>query len=227
MWEAAFPRRSLRLHCYFDDLGADIHRKAIPAQSLLQRGNVACDVPNGGYSNLAQHEDEGRPGQLQGRKRALHPLSSEQARRGRHWPGTCLSHFTNHLTDGQQSRRLGTTPVLIETFVETPRSTGAVYRASGWLPVCTSQGRGCYDRQEQFDTPREGRLASAPAQRLETHTERYDYFLNFNVLCPYSKCHRRDRSLCFTTFGHCCAAASVGQPRGSVVCAGMGTAHAL
>ena len=29
------------------------------------------------------------------------------------------------------TERYGTTPVLIETFVETPRCTGAVYRASG------------------------------------------------------------------------------------------------
>ena len=33
------------------------------------------------------------------------------------------------------TERYNTTPVLIETFVETPRYTGAVYRASGWTRV--------------------------------------------------------------------------------------------
>ena len=52
------------------------------------------------------------------------------------------------------TERYNTTPVLIETFVETPRFTGAVYRASGWVHVGTTQGRGRYDRQKQFDKPR-------------------------------------------------------------------------
>ncbi len=33
---------------------------------------------------------------------------------------------------GDWTERYGTTPVLIETFVETPRYTGAVYKVSGW-----------------------------------------------------------------------------------------------
>ena len=44
------------------------------------------------------------------------------------------------------TERYNTTPVLIETFVETPRYTGAVYRASGWIHVGTTRGRGRYDR---------------------------------------------------------------------------------
>ena len=36
------------------------------------------------------------------------------------------------------AERYHTTPVLIETFVETPRYTGAVYRASGWIRVGTT-----------------------------------------------------------------------------------------
>ena len=50
--------------------------------------------------------------------------------------------------------RYNTTPVLIETFVETPRYTGAVYRASGWTRVGTTQGRGRYDTGKRFDKPR-------------------------------------------------------------------------
>ena len=44
--------------------------------------------------------------------------------------------------------------MLIETFVETPRYTGAVYRASGWTRVGTPQGRGRYDRDRQFGKPK-------------------------------------------------------------------------
>ena len=43
-------------------------------------------------------------------------------------------------------RRYGYRPWLLETFVETPRYTGAVYRASGWTRVGTTRGRGRYDR---------------------------------------------------------------------------------
>ena len=47
-----------------------------------------------------------------------------------------------------------TTPMLIESFVETPRYTGAVYRASGWIHVGTTQGRGRYDRHTQRAQPK-------------------------------------------------------------------------
>ena len=53
------------------------------------------------------------------------------------------------------TERYNTTLVLIETFVETPRYTGAVYRASGWLHVGTTQGRGRYGRDKLYDKPRE------------------------------------------------------------------------
>ena len=52
------------------------------------------------------------------------------------------------------TERYNITPVLIETFVETPRYTGAVYRASGWTHVGSTQGRGRYDRAKLFDKPR-------------------------------------------------------------------------
>ena len=50
--------------------------------------------------------------------------------------------------------RYHVTPVLIETFVQTPRYTGAVYRASGWIRVGTTQGRGRYDTDKRFDKPK-------------------------------------------------------------------------
>ena len=50
--------------------------------------------------------------------------------------------------------RYNMTPVLIETFVQTPRFTGGVYRASGWIHVGQTQGRGRYDRENRYDKPK-------------------------------------------------------------------------
>ena len=55
---------------------------------------------------------------------------------------------------GDWTERYNTTPVLIETFVETPHHVGTVYQASGWVNVGLTQGRGRYDRYRQFDKPR-------------------------------------------------------------------------
>ena len=54
---------------------------------------------------------------------------------------------------GDWTEPYNTTPVLIETFVETPRYTGAVYRASGWTRVGTTQGRRRYDTRNRYDKP--------------------------------------------------------------------------
>ena len=35
--------------------------------------------------------------------------------------------------------------------IETPRYTGAVYRASGWTHVGATQGRGRYDTKNLYD----------------------------------------------------------------------------
>ncbi len=50
--------------------------------------------------------------------------------------------------------RYNTTPVLIETFVQIPRYSGAVYRASGWTRVGTTKGRGRYDINNLYDKPK-------------------------------------------------------------------------
>ena len=50
--------------------------------------------------------------------------------------------------------RYNVTPVLIETFVEIPRFTGAAYRASGWIHVGATRGRGRYDRHKQYALPK-------------------------------------------------------------------------
>ena len=69
------------------------------------------------------------------------------------------------------TERYNTTPVLIETFVETPRYTGAVYRASGWTRVGTTQGRGRYDRDRQSDKLKKDVWLRPPATGLETHPQ--------------------------------------------------------
>ena len=57
-----------------------------------------------------------------------------------------------------------TTPVLMETFVETTRHTGAVYTASRWIRVGTTQGRGRYDRDKAYDKPRKDICPSGPSE---------------------------------------------------------------
>ena len=51
-------------------------------------------------------------------------------------------------------RQYAINPVPIETFVETPKFTGATYRASGWIHVGTTQGRGRYDTKKQYALPK-------------------------------------------------------------------------
>ena len=69
------------------------------------------------------------------------------------------------------TERYNTAPVLIETFVETPRYTGAVYKASGWLRVGTTQGRGRYDRDKLYDKPKKDIWLRAAPKRLETNPQ--------------------------------------------------------
>ena len=69
------------------------------------------------------------------------------------------------------TERYGTTPVLIETFVETPRYTGAVYKASGWTRVGTTQGRGRYDRHTKRAQPKKDIWLRPAQKRLATHPQ--------------------------------------------------------
>ena len=68
--------------------------------------------------------------------------------------GSHILAFVRRRLPGDWTERYNTTPVLIETFVETPRYTGAVYKASGWTPVGTTQGRGRYDRHTKRAQPK-------------------------------------------------------------------------
>lgn len=49
--------------------------------------------------------------------------------------------------------RYGYEPVLLETFVERDRFTGACYRAANWIPVGQTQGRGKLDRHNLYALP--------------------------------------------------------------------------
>ena len=68
--------------------------------------------------------------------------------------GSHILAFVRQRLPGDWTARYGNNPVLIETFVETPRYTGAVYRASGWIRVGTTQGRGRYDTSNRYDKPK-------------------------------------------------------------------------
>jgi hypothetical protein len=52
--------------------------------------------------------------------------------------------------------RYGERPVLLETFVETPRFLGTCYRAANWQYLGETQGRGKCDRTHQAALPRKG-----------------------------------------------------------------------
>ncbi len=49
-------------------------------------------------------------------------------------------------------RRYACRPVLLETFVECPRFTGACYKAANWILLGQTQGRGKLDpyRRQRF-----------------------------------------------------------------------------
>ena len=68
--------------------------------------------------------------------------------------GSHILALIRRLLPDDWTERYNTTPVLIETFVETPRYTGHVYKASGWLRVGTTQGRGRYDRHTKRAQPK-------------------------------------------------------------------------
>ncbi len=68
------------------------------------------------------------------------------------------------------TKRYNITSIFIETFVQTPRYTRAVYKPSGWIRVGTTRGRGRYDTHNKHDKPKK-HLAGATAQGLKTHPQ--------------------------------------------------------
>jgi hypothetical protein len=53
-------------------------------------------------------------------------------------------------------KRYGYRPVLLETFVEKQRFTGACYKASNWIYIGDTKGRGRYDRYNKKELPIKG-----------------------------------------------------------------------
>lgn len=75
-------------------------------------------------------------------------------------PHVTVPNLASHIL-GSVSRRLGSDwqlaygyqPVLLETFVETGRFTGASYRAANWIRVGQTKGRGKLDRYNERSLP--------------------------------------------------------------------------
>ena len=63
-----------------------------------------------------------------------------------------LSMAKNRVAEDWQNR-YGYRPVLMETFVEVPRFTGACYRAANWLYLGETKGRGKLDVKHQAKLP--------------------------------------------------------------------------
>ena len=63
-----------------------------------------------------------------------------------------LSMAKNRLAKDWQNR-YGYQPVLMETFVEIPRFTGACYKAANWLYLGETKGRGKLDGKHQAQLP--------------------------------------------------------------------------
>jgi hypothetical protein len=63
-----------------------------------------------------------------------------------------LAAVTRQLPADWQAR-YGYAPVLAETFVETPRFTGASYRAANWTRIGQTKGRGKLDRHHDHALP--------------------------------------------------------------------------
>ena len=69
------------------------------------------------------------------------------------------------------TKRYNTTPVLVETFVETPRYTGAVYRAYGLDPCRHHSGSRALRPAKAVRQAEEGRLAPAAQKGLEANPQ--------------------------------------------------------
>jgi hypothetical protein len=64
-----------------------------------------------------------------------------------------LSKATRRIASDWQTR-YGYAPVLLETFVDSERFTGTCYKASNWVCVGATQGRGKLDRYHEHKLPK-------------------------------------------------------------------------
>ena len=100
------------------------------------------------------------------------------------------------------AERYNTAPVLIETFVETPRHTGAVYQDIGLDPCRNHPGPGTKRPPHETRPAEKGHLASHPQKKLEANPQ------------PVSpRRHRRVRDDCLSYLGSLPAAEAAGRNR--------------
>ena len=120
--------------------GVGTLRRRGPDQTAVVAENLGGGIrkTEGSYPNV-EHVD--------GTARARWPMPCRASCR-------CSNRSARRSSHTRTKPRCGTTPVLIETFVETPRYTGAVYRASGWTRVGATQGRGRYDTEKRYGKPK-------------------------------------------------------------------------
>jgi hypothetical protein len=64
-----------------------------------------------------------------------------------------LAMTTRRIPDDWQ-QRYGYRPVMVETFVETPRFRGTCYKAANWVHLGETKGRGKMDRSHKAQLPR-------------------------------------------------------------------------
>ena len=118
--------------------------------------DMMAKAPGRPHHAAAAHADtrQGRPGHLRTRHRSAPvPAALDDV-----WPLTLRPVLGKNRVRPRLPRnwaeRYNTTPVLIGTFVQIPRYTGSVYKASGWIHVGATQGRGRYDRGKLYDKPK-------------------------------------------------------------------------
>lgn len=74
---------------------------------------------------------------------------------------------TRRLAQDWQQRH-GYRPLLVETFVETPRFQAACYNAANWICVSQTKGRGELDADKQASLPQKVHLALSPQLKLSS-----------------------------------------------------------
>ncbi len=66
---------------------------------------------------------------------------------------SCLLSMATRRLAGDWQQRYGYHPVLVETFVETPRFRGTCYKAANWIYLGETQGRGKLDVEHKAQLP--------------------------------------------------------------------------
>ncbi len=88
--------------------------------------------------------------------------------RSRNLASRLLSMATRRLADDWQ-HRYSYRPVLVETFVETPRFRGTCYRAANWIYVGETKGRGKLDVHNEAKLPKKSILLHPLERNFRRH----------------------------------------------------------